>query len=160
MHKQLTNNQMNYGRNIPQSVVSTVSTYFACGKACLTHWDRNKMTTILRTTYLYKSSCKKRVAFWFKCDQDFVFVVSWRDQFNNKLAMVQIMACRRTGDKQLSEPKSGQFIDLYRRHWASMVWMWWRCSGDILRQFVTERWFTLRIEMNISLSVAPFTNMV
>ena len=35
---------------------------------------------------------------------------------DNKAALVQIMAWRRTGDKPLSEPMLTQFIDPYMRH--------------------------------------------
>ena len=39
---------------------------------------------------------------------------------NNILALVQIMAWRRTGDKPLSEPMMTQFNDAYMRHSAPM----------------------------------------
>ena len=39
---------------------------------------------------------------------------------NNISALVQIMAWRRTGDKQLSEAMMTQFNDTYMRHSASM----------------------------------------
>ena len=39
---------------------------------------------------------------------------------DNKLALVQVMAWRRTGDKPLSEPMLNQFMDAYVRHWGEM----------------------------------------
>ena len=39
---------------------------------------------------------------------------------DNKPALVQIMACRRTGDKPLSEPMMAYFTDAYMRYSASM----------------------------------------
>ena len=39
---------------------------------------------------------------------------------DNKPALVQIMACRRTGDKPLSEPMMAYFTDAYMRHSASL----------------------------------------
>ena len=35
---------------------------------------------------------------------------------DNKRALVQVLAWRRTGDKPLPEPMSTQFIDAYMRH--------------------------------------------
>ena len=37
-------------------------------------------------------------------------------QIDNKWALVQVMAWRRTGNKQLSEPMLTQFNDAYMRH--------------------------------------------
>ena len=39
-----------------------------------------------------------------------------RSPIDNKSALDQVMACRRTGDKPLLEPKMTQFIDAYMRH--------------------------------------------
>ena len=39
---------------------------------------------------------------------------------DNKLALVQAMAWRRTGDKPLPEPMMTQFIDAYMRHLGEM----------------------------------------
>ena len=39
---------------------------------------------------------------------------------NNKSALVQIMAWRRTGDNPLSEPRMSLFTDAYMRHSALM----------------------------------------
>ena len=39
---------------------------------------------------------------------------------NNILALVQVMAWRRLGDKPLSEPMPTRFTDAYMRHSASM----------------------------------------
>ena len=40
----------------------------------------------------------------------------FRSQINNKPALVQVMAWRRTGDKPLPEPMMTQLIDAYIRH--------------------------------------------
>ena len=39
---------------------------------------------------------------------------------NNKAALVQVMAWRRTGDKPLPEPMMTQFSEAYMRHWEEM----------------------------------------
>ena len=39
---------------------------------------------------------------------------------DNKQALFQVMAWRRTGDKPLPEPMSTQFIDAYMRHQGQM----------------------------------------
>ena len=39
---------------------------------------------------------------------------------DNKTALVQVMAWRRTGDKPLPEPMPAQFTDAYMRHKGGM----------------------------------------
>ena len=39
-----------------------------------------------------------------------------RSPFDNKSALVQVMAWRQTGNKPLPEPMMTQFIDAYTRH--------------------------------------------
>ena len=39
-----------------------------------------------------------------------------KDLIDNKAALVQVMAWRRTGDKLLPEPMLMQFTDAYMRH--------------------------------------------
>ena len=39
-----------------------------------------------------------------------------RSSIDNKAALVQVMAWRRTGDKPLPEPMMTQFTDTYMRH--------------------------------------------
>ena len=39
-----------------------------------------------------------------------------KSPIDNKRALVQVMAWRRTGDKPLPEPMITQFIDAYMRH--------------------------------------------
>ena len=39
-----------------------------------------------------------------------------RSPIDNKSALVQVMAWRRSGDKPLPEPMMTQFIDAYMRH--------------------------------------------
>ena len=43
-----------------------------------------------------------------------------RSPIDNKPALVQIMAWRRTGDKPLPEPMLTQFTDAYMRHYGEM----------------------------------------
>ena len=40
---------------------------------------------------------------------------------DNKAALVQVMAWRRTGDKPLPEPMPTQFTEAYMRHWEKWV---------------------------------------
>ena len=44
-----------------------------------------------------------------------------KDLINNKSAMVQVMAWRRTGGKPLHEPMLTQFINAYMRHQGKMT---------------------------------------
>ena len=39
-----------------------------------------------------------------------------KGSIDNKSALVQVMACRRTGDKPLPEAMMTQFADVYMRH--------------------------------------------
>ena len=41
-----------------------------------------------------------------------------RSPIDNKLALVQVMAWRRPGDKPLSEPMPTQLTDVYKCHWG------------------------------------------
>ena len=43
-----------------------------------------------------------------------------RGPIDNKPALVQVMVCRRTGDKPLPEPMMVQFTDAYMWHWVEM----------------------------------------
>ena len=43
-----------------------------------------------------------------------------KDPNVNKLALLQVMTCRRTGDKPLPEPMMTRFIDVYMRHQGEM----------------------------------------
>ena len=45
---------------------------------------------------------------------------------DNKSALVQVMAWRRTSDKPLPEPMSSQFTDAYKWHWGRWVNVWWK----------------------------------
>ena len=55
---------------------------------------------------------------------EFLFTISLnfvsKGQINNIPVLVQIIAWRRPGDKQLSEPMLVKFTDAYMRHSASM----------------------------------------
>ena len=78
----------------------------------LTHLPLNKMAAILADDI-------------FKCiflNQNYRILIQIslkcvpRSQIDNKPAMVQVMAWRRTGDKPLPEPMLAQFTDAYMRH--------------------------------------------
>ena len=48
------------------------------------------------------------------------FKIVPRGPINSILALVQITAWRRSGDKPLSEPMLTQFTDAYMQHWGEM----------------------------------------
>ena len=63
----------------------------------LTHWGRDKMAAIFRTTFLNAFSWMKMLKFRLRNHWNLFLI-------NNIPAMVQIMAWRPSGDKPLSEP--------------------------------------------------------
>ena len=67
----------------------------------------DKMTAISQTTYSNVFSGMRNVVFLFKCHVP-------KDPIDNKPALVQVMASRRTGDKPLPEAILTQFIDAPR----------------------------------------------
>ena len=68
----------------------------------LTHWGRDKMSTIFQTTFSKAFSWKKMCQFWLKFHWNlFLFL---RFQLYNIPALVQIMTWRRPGDKSISKP--------------------------------------------------------
>ena len=71
-------------------------------EACLglTHWGRDKMTAIFRTTFSNAFYWLKMLEFGLKKSMKFVPKV----RINNIVALVQIIAWRQSGDKSLSEP--------------------------------------------------------
>ena len=62
----------------------------------LTHWGRDKMAAIFRTTF--------SIAFSWRKNYEFHILLSLFLRNNNMPALVQIIAWRRSGDKPLSEP--------------------------------------------------------
>ena len=64
----------------------------------LTHWDRDKATAILLAIF----SNEFFIELWISLKISLTFVPKVR--FNNVVALVQIMAWRRPGDKPLSDP--------------------------------------------------------
>ena len=62
----------------------------------LTHWDRDKIAAILRTTFSIAFLLNENARISFKKSLKFVPKV----RINNIPALVQIMAWRRSGDKQ------------------------------------------------------------
>ena len=66
----------------------------------LTHWGWDKMDAIFQTTFSNGFSWMKMYEFFIKISLKFVS----KGLVNNIPALVQIMACRRPGDKPLSEP--------------------------------------------------------
>ena len=55
-----------------------------------------------------------------------------RSPIDNKSALFQVMAWRRTGNKQLPEPMTTQFIDAY---W--FLWRWGRMPAPLRRMKIT-----------------------
>ena len=74
-----------------------ITMLFCCS---LTHWGRNKMDAISQTTFWSAFSWMK--IFEFPNNISLKFVP--KGPINNNPALVQVMACRRPGDKPLSEP--------------------------------------------------------
>ena len=64
-----------------------------------------------------------------------------RSAIDNKPALVQVMACRQTGDKPLPETMLTQFTDAYMRHWGEMSslivpwegWLWLQICNFVLK---------------------------
>ena len=79
---------------------------------CLTHLLMNKMAGILadgifKCIFLNEND-------WIPIQISLKFVP--RNPIDNKAALVQVMAWRRTGDKPLPEPMMAHFTDAYMRH--------------------------------------------
>ena len=84
--------------NVPSFNCQWISTWETC--IILTHWGRDKMAAIFLTTFSSAFSWMKMFEFWLKISMKFVP----KGPINNIPVLVQIMACRRPGDKPLSEP--------------------------------------------------------
>ena len=85
----------------------------------LTHWGRDKMAAISQMTFSNAFSWMKRFEFLFKFHWNLFPRV--QGPINNKSALVQIMAWRRSGDKPLYEPMLVYHTDAYMHHSASML---------------------------------------
>ena len=73
---------------------------FCLGLKALTHWGRDEIDAILKTTFFKCIFLNENVWIALKISLEFVP----KFQINNIPALVQIMAWRRPGDKPLSEP--------------------------------------------------------
>ena len=69
------------------------------------------MATMLQTTFLDAFIMNEKIAFD-KMSLKFVH----KGLIGNQWALVQVMACRRIGDKSLFEPMLTGFIDAYMQH--------------------------------------------
>ena len=77
----------------------------------LTHWGWGKMAAISQMTFQMYFSGWKFLYF----DSNFTEVCS-KGSIDDKLASVQVMTCRQTGDKPLPEPILTQFTNTYMQH--------------------------------------------
>ena len=71
------------------------------------------MAAISQTTFSNIFPWLKVFVFWF----DFPFKFVLKGPIDNKLALVQVMAGRRIGDKPLPEPMLIQITDAHMRHY-------------------------------------------
>ena len=76
-----------------------------------THWGRGELAAFTDDIFKYIFMNEK---FCILIQISMKFVSKGR--IDNKTALLQVMACRRTGDKLLPEPKLFQFTDIFRRH--------------------------------------------
>ena len=77
----------------------------------LTHWGRDKMAAISQTTDSHVFSWIKMNEFRLKFHRSL-----FQGTIDNILALIQIKAGRRIGDKPLSEPMPTRFTDAYMQH--------------------------------------------
>ena len=80
--------------------------------AYLIHLPLDKMATVSQTTYSYAFFMNENICILIRISRKFIL----KGPIDNKLALVQVMAWRRTGDKPLPEPMLTQFTDAYMRH--------------------------------------------
>ena len=96
----------------------------------ITHLGRNKVAAIFQTTFIN--------AFFFNENACILIKISLKlvpiGPIENKSALVEAMAWRRTGDKPLSEPMMVQFPYAYMRYSASMS------------QLTLYRWLSARLQ--------------
>ena len=96
----------------------------------LTHWDRDKIAAISQTTLSNAFCWIKNV--WISIEISLKFVL--KDPNNNILALGQIMAWRRQGDKPLSEPmmeNSATHICVTRSQWVKDLSMKFQFSMSL-----------------------------
>ena len=92
------------------------------GSMGLTHWCRDKMDAISQTTLSNAFLWMKMLEFLIEMSLKFVP----KGPINNIPALVQIMACRRPGDKPLSEPMMvclPTHICLTRPQWVKAIYL-------------------------------------
>ena len=87
------------------------------GVNVLIHWGRDKKLSCHFANDIFTIICLEIAVFWFH----FTKIVP-KGAINNKPTLIQIMACRQTDDKSLSEPMLASFIDIVTsmRRWASI----------------------------------------
>ena len=99
----------------------------------LTHWDRDEIDAILKTTFTNALSWMKM--YWFRLK---FHCNLFRGPINNIASLIQIMAWRRTGAKPLSEPmlvRSLTHIRITRPQWVKTWYLFidtfchWRQSS-------------------------------
>ena len=108
----------------------------------LTHWGRDKMDAFSQTTFWNVFSWMKMFEFGLK----FHWKLISKGPINNILALVQIMAWRRSGDKPLYEPmlvRLRTYICVARPQWVkstSLQVMAWHHQEPMLTQVSVTIW--------------------
>ena len=88
----------------------------------LTHWNRDEIDAILKTTFTNALSGMKM--YWFRLK---FHCNLFRGPINNIASLIQIMAWRRSGDKPLSEPmlvRSLTHIRITRPQWVKTWYLY------------------------------------
>ena len=96
----------------------------------LTHWGRDKMTTIFKMTFFKCIFLNENICISIKISLKFVPKL----QINNIPALVQIMAWHRPGDKPLSEPMMQiprMITPAQVKKYSSYSKVWFTLSHDI-----------------------------
>ena len=116
----------------------------------LTHWGRDKIAAIPHTTF-------SKVFYEWKC-MNFLCILFLNVRINNIPSLVQIMACRRPGDKPLSEPII--IILLTHIYWCDSVSKAGPCQYCVVNRLLNprdtlntttdqDRWTNLQSFLNI-----------
>ena len=82
----------------------------------LTHFPLNKMATISQTMYSEVFFVNEKLSILIHIPLKFVP----KGPFDNKAALVQLMAWRRIGEKPVSEPMLTRLADAYMQHSGEM----------------------------------------
>ena len=86
--------------------------YHANNHMPLTHWPLDKMAANLADNIFNRIFLNENA--WISIKISLKFVP--KGPIDKKPELVQVMGCRRTGDKPLSEPMLTRFTDAYMRH--------------------------------------------